>query len=84
MTLVQSNTHWGYLAHNEITRNAIFSLPSPWKEFFAKYSTFFEEHSNDPDQYRSWCKSNDPDLYAAEGPRHYDDHNIKEDGGVVY
>jgi hypothetical protein len=82
--LVQSKTHWGGTTHSDIIRNAIFSLPSPWKEFFNDYSLFLKDHSNDPDQYRSWCSYNDANLYAAEGPRHYDDHNIKVDGGEVY
>ena len=83
-SLVKSRPDWGYTAHSDITMNAIMSLPSPWKEFFSNYSGFLEDHSDDPDQYRSWCSYNDDDLYAAERPRHYDDHNLKEDGGEVF
>ena len=81
---LEARVQWSYHTHEAVVVNAIYSLPSPWNDFFINYADFIAEHSDDPDEYRSWCKSHAPELYEAEAPRHYDDHNLKEYGGIVF
>ncbi|MFW9906332.1 MAG: zinc dependent phospholipase C family protein, partial [Candidatus Thorarchaeota archaeon] len=75
---------WSHRTHGAIAENAIQSLPSPWKEFFQNYSDVLSIHSDDPDQYRSYVETARKDLFKAEEPRHFDDHNLKEFGGTIY
>jgi hypothetical protein len=61
-TAVQS---WGFYAHRQINKLAVFTLPQEMLGFYKKHIDFIEEHAVDPDKRR----------YGVEGeaPRHYID-----------
>jgi hypothetical protein len=48
---------WGFLAHQQINRLAVFSLPAPMLGFFKYHSDYISSHAVDPDKRR----------YAVEG-----------------
>ncbi|HEX5001021.1 MAG TPA: zinc dependent phospholipase C family protein [Bacteroidia bacterium] len=48
---------WGFWAHQEINRFAVFALPSPLFGFYKQYIGFVTSHATDPDKRR----------YAVEG-----------------
>ena len=63
---------WGFYAHREINRLAVYTVPSPLAKFYKRYSAYVEAHAVDPDKRR----------YAArlEGPRHFIDMERFGDG----
>ena len=65
---------WGFYAHREINRLAVYTVPAPLTKFYKKYSTFISAHAVDPDKRR----------YAArlEGARHFIDMERFGDGRV--
>ncbi|MFX1507273.1 MAG: hypothetical protein ACFFDC_14420 [Promethearchaeota archaeon] len=82
--IVKAEIQWEDQTHGIIIRQAIFSLPSPWKEFFIDYSDFLSLHAEGPDQFRDYLKGYRMDLYNQEAPRHFDDHDTKEKDGTIY
>jgi hypothetical protein len=56
---------WGFYAHRQINRYAVFLLPPQMLGFYKKHIIFLDEHAVDPDKRRY--------AVAAEGPRHYID-----------
>jgi len=58
-------THWGFFAHQQINRLAIFMLPAEMMPFYKKHLRYVMEHSVDPDQRRYALKN--------EAPRHFID-----------
>jgi hypothetical protein len=82
--IVQAKIQWDERTQGIVAEQAIYSLPSPWKEFFMDYSEFLFLHAEGPDQYREFLKYNYMDLYNQEAPRHYDDHDTKERDGTIY
>ena len=65
---------WGFYAHREINRLAVFTLPGEVSTFYKKYQLYVSTHAVDPDKRR----------YAAtlEGPRHFIDMERFGDGKV--
>lgn len=63
--------NWGFYAHQEINRLAIFSLPSEMMGFYKENLDYIKENAVNPDRRR----------YAVEGeaPRHYIDLDIYPD-----
>jgi hypothetical protein len=61
---------WGFFAHTEINRLAIFTLPKGISRFYKSNSKYLSDHAVDPDKRR----------YAdtAEAPRHYLDVELYE------
>lgn len=58
---------WGFFAHKQINRNAVFLLPPAMLAFYKPHLDFLTEHAVDPDKRRY--------IVAAEGPRHFIDLN---------
>lgn len=56
---------WGFWAHEQINRYAVFTLPAEMKNFYKKNIDFVTVHSVDPDKRTHTDKK--------EGPRHYID-----------
>jgi hypothetical protein len=56
---------WGFFAHKQINRHAVFTLPPAMFSFYKKHMHFITEHAINPDKR----------CYAVEGeaPRHYID-----------
>jgi hypothetical protein len=81
---VQAKNQWDERTQGMIAEHALFSLPSPWMEFFMDFSDFLYLHAEGPDQYREYLKYNYMDLYNQEAPRHYNDHDTKEHDGTIY
>ncbi len=65
---------WGFYAHREINRLAVYTVPAPLAKFYKTYSSFISAHAVDPDKRR----------YAArlEGARHFIDVERYGDGTV--
>lgn len=61
---------WGFFAHVEINRLAVYTLPSEMGSFLKRNQEYLSEHAVDPDKRR----------YAdtAEAPRHYLDTELYE------
>lgn len=58
---------WGFFAHKQINRHAVFLLPPRMVAFYKTHIDFITEHAVDPDKRRY--------IVNAEGPRHYIDLN---------
>lgn len=58
---------WGFYAHKQINRHAVFLLPPGMVAFYKPHLDFITEHAVDPDKRRY--------IVQAEGPRHYIDLN---------
>lgn len=71
---VSSYIVWGFYAHREINRLAVFTMPSELAGFYKRNQIYVSTHAVDPDKRR----------YAAslEGPRHYIDMERFGDGTV--
>ena len=72
---VSSYIVWGFYAHREINRLAVFTMPSELAGFYKRNQIYVSTHAVDPDKRR----------YAAslEGPRHYIDMERFGDGTVM-
>ena len=58
-------TPWGFYAHKQANRYAVFTLPEELIGFYKKHIDYLTEHSVDADKRRYALK--------AEAPRHYID-----------
>jgi hypothetical protein len=58
---------WGFYAHKQINRNAVFLLPPGMLAFYKPHIDFLTEHAVDPDKRRY--------IVKVEGPRHFIDLN---------
>ena len=58
-------TAWGFWAHRQINRVAVFTLPEEMFPFFRQHIEYLTKHATDPDSRRS--------VDAEEAPRHYID-----------
>jgi len=56
---------WGFWAHRQINRVAVFTLPDEMFPFFRHHVEYLTKHATDPDSRRS--------VDAEEAPRHYID-----------
>ena len=67
-------TIWGFYAHREINRLAVYTVPAPLAKFYKLYSSYISTHAVDPDKRR----------YAAalEGQRHFIDMERFAEGRV--
>lgn len=61
---------WGFYAHQEINRLAVFGLPPEMFGFFKKHIDFITEHAVDPDKRRY--------LVEGEGVKHFIDMDYYE------
>lgn len=66
--------NWGFYAHRQINRLAVFTLPPPLIGFYKKNITYIAEASVNPDKRRF--------AVADEGPRHYIDIDHFGDSAV--
>jgi hypothetical protein len=64
-TLLNSNSKWGFFAHQRINKLAVFALPIEMQPFYKKNLLMIIEHSVDPDKRRYAIKE--------EAPRHFID-----------
>jgi hypothetical protein len=69
------STSWGFFAHKEINRMAIFALPPELAIFYKKHHSFITEHAVDPDKRRY--------IIPTEAPKHYWDKEFFGDS-VLY
>ena len=58
-------TSWGFFAHKEINKMAIFSLPQPLMSFYKSHIDFITQQSVNPDKRRY--------IVVGEAPKHYMD-----------
>lgn len=65
---------WGFYAHRQINRLAVFTLPPPLIGFYKKHITYISEASVNPDRRRF--------AVPDEGPRHYIDIDHFGDSAV--
>jgi len=70
---LSNSNDWGFHAHREINKLAIFTLPSEMFGFYKEHIVFITEHAVDPDKRRYSMK--------GEAPKHYIDidHYCKGD-----
>ena len=61
-------TFWGFYAHKEINRLAVFTLPATISPFFKKHIVYITENAVNPDERRYAIKE--------EAPRHYIDLDV--------
>jgi hypothetical protein len=66
--------NWGFYAHRQINRLAVFTLPPPLIGFYKKHITYISEASVNPDRRRF--------AVPGEGPRHYIDIDHFGDSAV--
>jgi hypothetical protein len=58
-----SCSSWGFFAHHQISRLAVFTLPEAMAGFYKTHIDFITEHAIDPDKRRY--------VDSLEGPRHF-------------
>ncbi len=58
-------TSWGFFAHKEINKMAVFSLPQPLMQFYKQHIDFITEQAVNPDKRRY--------IVTGEAPKHYMD-----------
>lgn len=63
--LVNHRPGWGFFAHQQINRLAVFTLPLDMMPFFKKYSSFLADNAVNPDKRRY--------AVVGEAPRHFID-----------
>ena len=64
-------TSWGFFAHKEINKMAVFTLPQPLMGFYKKHIDFITQHAVNPDKRRY--------AVAGEAPKHYMDIEFYSD-----
>lgn len=64
-------TSWGFFAHKEINKMAVFTLPQPLMGFYKKYIDFITQQAVNPDKRRY--------AVAGEAPKHYMDIEFYSD-----
>lgn len=65
---------WGFFAHKEINRLAVFTLPPEMIHFFKKQINYLSNHAVDPDRRRY--------VVPNEAPRHFLDADVFGDSAV--
>ncbi len=65
---------WGFFAHKEINRLAVFTLPPEMIQFFKKQVDYLSAHAVDPDKRRY--------VVPNEAPRHFLDVDVYGDSAV--
>jgi hypothetical protein len=66
---------WGFYAHKEINRQAVFTLPAPLIRFYKKHIVFITENAVNPDKRRY--------LIEKEAPCHYIDLDEYGDSALI-
>ncbi|MGN6647308.1 MAG: zinc dependent phospholipase C family protein [Cytophaga sp.] len=64
-------TSWGFFAHKEINKMAVFTLPQPLMMFYKKHIDFITQQAVNPDKRRY--------VVAGEAPKHYMDIEFYSD-----
>lgn len=64
-TLPSKHSLWGFTAHKEINRRAVFTLPAPMNRFYKIHLYYLQEHAVDADKRVH--------VNEKEGPRHFID-----------
>lgn len=65
---------WGFFAHKEINRLAVFTLPPEMIKFYKSQIYYLSEHAVDPDKRRY--------VMSEEAPRHYLDADVYGDSAI--
>lgn len=65
---------WGFFAHKEINRLAVFTLPPEMIKFYKSQIYYLSEHAVDPDKRRY--------IISEEAPRHYLDADVYGDSSI--
>jgi hypothetical protein len=66
---------WGFYAHQQINRLAVFTLPADMMPFFKKHSQYLTDNAVNPDKRRY--------AVVGEAPRHFIDLDAYSDTSVV-
>ena len=66
---------WGFYAHKQINRLAVFTLPAEMMPFFKKHIDYLTENAVNPDKRRY--------AVVGEAPRHFIDLDVYPDTSVV-
>ncbi|MCU0417695.1 MAG: zinc dependent phospholipase C family protein [Cytophagaceae bacterium] len=69
------STSWGFFAHKEINKIAVYSLPPELGSFYKKHVHFITDHAVDPDKRRY--------ILPQEAPKHYWDKEFYTDS-ILY
>lgn len=64
-SVLMQNSHWGFFAHRQVNKLAIYALPNPIYSFFRENEQFISDHAIDPDKRRHSVKN--------EAEKHYID-----------
>ena len=73
-TTVNGKANWGFFAHQEINRLAVFTLPSPLIKFYKAHLEFIVKNAVNPDKRRY--------IINGEAPRHYIDLDVYGDSAL--
>ncbi|MBN8822108.1 MULTISPECIES: zinc dependent phospholipase C family protein [unclassified Spirosoma] len=68
---IQNRPTWGFYAHQQINRLAVFTLPVEMVPFFKKYITYLSDNAVNPDKRRY--------AVVGEAPRHFIDLDAYSD-----
>lgn len=68
-------TSWGFFAHKEINKMAVFSLPQPLMSFYKAHIDFITQQAVNPDKRRY--------IVAGEAPKHYMDIEYYTDSVLI-
>lgn len=68
---LQKRPMWGFYAHQQINRLAVFTLPTDMMPFFKKYITYLSDNAVNPDKRRY--------AVVGEAPRHFIDLDAYSD-----
>jgi hypothetical protein len=69
-------TSWGFFAHKEINKMAVFTLPQPLMSFYKKHIDIIREQAVNPDKRRY--------IVSGEAPKHYMDIEYYTDSILIY
>lgn len=73
-TTVNGKANWGFFAHQEINRLAVFTLPAPLIKFYKAHLEFIVKNAVNPDKRRY--------IINGEAPRHYIDLDVYGDSAL--
>ena len=77
LLMIDSSGHsWGFFAHRNINRIAVFSLPPAMIKFYKTHIQYLSERAIDPDRRRYAVKD--------EAPRHYIDLDVYGDSALYH
>ncbi|SFX36410.1 S1/P1 Nuclease [Cytophaga hutchinsonii ATCC 33406] len=68
-------TSWGFFAHKEINKMAVFTLPHPLMSFYKRHIDFITEQAVNPDKRRY--------IVSGEAPKHYMDIEYYSDSILI-